>query len=40
MKILGKKQRRAAIWVLGAFKILPTEGIKAIIELIPIKFHL
>ena len=40
MKILGKKQRRATIWVLGAFKILPTEGIKAIVGLIPIKFHL
>jgi len=40
MKILDKMQRRAAIWILGAFKILPTEGIKAIAGIIPIKFHL
>ena len=40
MKILGKLQRRAAIWVLGAFKTLSTEGIKAIAGVIPIKFHL
>ena len=33
-------QRRAAIWVLGAFKTLPTEDIEAIAGLIPIKFHL
>ena len=30
MKILGKMQRRATIWILGAFRTLPTEGIKAI----------
>jgi len=40
MKILGKMQRRAAIWILEAFKTLPTEGIEAIAEIIPIKFHL
>ena len=40
MKILNKMQRRAAIWILGAFKTSPTEGIKAITGLIPIKFHL
>ena len=40
MKILGKMQRRAAIWILGAFKILPTEGLKAITSLVPIKSHL
>jgi len=40
MKILDKMQRRAAIWILGAFKILPTEGIEAITGIIPIKFHL
>jgi len=40
MKILDKMQRRAAIWILGAFKTLPSEGIKAIAEIIPIKFHL
>jgi len=40
MKTLGKLQRRAAIWILGAFKILPMEGIEAIAGVIPIKFHL
>jgi len=40
MKILGKMQRRATIWILGAFKMLPTEGLKAIAGLIPIKLHL
>jgi len=40
MKILDKIQRRAAIWILGAFKTLPSEGIKAITGIIPIKFHL
>ena len=40
MKILGKIQRRAAIWILGAFRTLPTDGLEAITGLIPIKFHL
>jgi len=40
MKILNKMQRRAAIWILGAFKTLPSEGIKAITGIIPIKFYL
>ena len=40
MKILDKMQRRAAIWILGAFKTLPLEGIKAIAGIIPIRFHL
>ena len=40
MKIFGKIQRRAAIWILGAFRTLPTDGLKAITSLIPIKFHL
>ena len=40
MKILDKMQRRAAIWILGAFKTSPTEGIEAITGIIPIKFHL
>jgi len=40
MKILGKMQRRAAIWILGASKTSPTKGIKAIAGIIPIKFHL
>ena len=40
MKTLNKMQRRAAIWILGAFKMSPSEGIKAIVGIIPIKFHL
>jgi len=40
MKILGKMQRRAAIWILEAFKTSPVDGLEAIAELIPIKFHI
>ena len=40
MKILDKIQRRAVIWILGAFKTSPSMGIKAIAGIIPIKFHL
>ena len=40
MKILNKIQRKAAIWILGAFKMSPSEGIEAIAGIIPIKFHL
>jgi len=40
MKILNKMQRRAAIWILGAFKTSPLEGIEALVGLMPIKFHL
>ena len=40
MKILNKMQRRAVIWILEAFKMSPSEGIKAIAGIIPIKFHL
>jgi len=40
MKILNKMQRRAAIWVLGAFKTSPMEGIEALAGLMPIRFHL
>jgi len=40
MKILGKIQRRAVIWILGAFKTSPSEGLKAIAGLILIKSHL
>jgi len=35
-----KLQRRAAIWILGAFKTSPMEELEAIAGLIPIKFHL
>ena len=40
MKILDKIQRRVAIWILGTFKTSPSKGIKAIAEIIPIRFHL
>ena len=40
MKILGKIQRKAAIWILEAFKTSPMESIEAITRIIPIKFHL
>jgi len=33
-------QRRAAIWILGAFKMSLSEGIEAIVGIIPIKLHL
>ena len=33
-------QRRAAIWILGAFKTSPSESIEALVGLIPIKLHL
>ena len=40
MKILNKMQRRAAIWILGAFKTSLSEGIEAIAGVISIRFHL
>ena len=40
MKILNKMQRRAAIWILGAFKTSLSEGIEAIAGIIPIRFYL
>jgi len=40
MKILNKMQRRAVIWILGAFKTSPSEGIEAIAGIIPIKYHI
>ena len=40
MKTLNKMQRRAAIWILGVFKTLPSMGIEAIAGIILIKFHL
>jgi len=40
MKALNKMQRRAAIWILGAFKTSPFEGIEALAGLIPVKSHL
>jgi len=40
MKILGKIQRKVAIWILDAFKTSPLEGIEAIAGIIPIRFYL
>jgi len=40
MKILNKMQKRAAIWILGAFKTSPSEDIEAIAGIIPIKYHI
>ena len=39
-EILNKMQRRATIWILGAFKTSPMEGIEALVGLISIRFHL
>ena len=33
-------QRRAALWITGAFRTVPSEGIEAIAGLIPIHLHL
>jgi len=33
-------QRKAAIWILGAFKTSLTEGIETIVDLLPIKLYL
>jgi len=40
MKIFRKMQRRAAIWILGAFRTSPTDSLEAIARLISIKLHL
>ena len=40
LKILNKMQRRAALWIVGAFKISPSLGVEAIAGLIPINLHL
>jgi len=40
LKALSKMQRRAAIWILGAFKTSPSYSIEAITELVPIKLYL
>ena len=40
LKMLGKIQRKAAIWILGAFKTFPSSSIEAIVGLIPINLHL
>ena len=40
LKILGKMQRKAALQILGVFKMLPILNIKAIVGLIPINLYL
>lgn len=40
LKDLRKMQRRAALWITGAFRTSPTWGIEAIAGLIPIHLHL
>jgi len=40
LKILGKIQRRATIWILGAFKTFPSCSIEALAGLILINLHL
>ena len=40
LNTLGKLQRRAALWILGAFKTFPSYGIEAIAGLISICLHL
>ena len=40
MKILGSMQRRAAIWITGAFRTSPTGGVQAIAGLLPIHLHI
>jgi len=40
MKALNKMQRRAAVWILRAFKTSLLEGIEALAGLIPVKYHL
>ena len=40
LNILQKMQRKAALWIPGAFCISPTSGIKTISGLVPIHLHL
>jgi len=40
LKLLGKMQRRAAIWILEVFKTSSSFSIKAIAGLIPINLYL
>ena len=40
MKILGQMQRKAAIWITGAFRTSPTGGVQAIAGLLPIHLHI
>jgi len=40
MKIMNKMQRRAALWIVGGFKMAPSMGIEAIAGLTSINLHL
>ena len=40
MSLLAAMQRKAALWILGAFRTSPTGGIEALAGLIPIHLHL
>ena len=40
MLLLAAMQHKAALWILGAFRTLPTGGIEALAGLIPIQLHL
>jgi len=40
MKVLNKMQRRAALWIIGAFKTSPSFGMETITGLMPIYLHL
>jgi len=40
MLLLAAMQHKAALWILGAFRTLPTGGIEALAGLIPIHLHL
>ena len=40
LKVLGKMQRRAAIWIFRAFKTFSSYGIEAIAGLVPIYLYL
>jgi len=40
LKVLRNMQRRAVLWILGAFHTSPSTGIEAIAGLIPIHLHL
>jgi len=40
MSLLAAMQRKAALWILGAFCTSPTGGLEALAGLIPIHLHL
>ena len=40
VSLLAAMQRKAALWILGAFRTSPTGGLEALAGLIPIQLHL